>query len=91
MARIEIIKEKVIVILEEYPPDEEYKVLLYEKGELANIVIQYGNIGGGFNLLDIIVEEKTRNKIEFTNDWEIKDYTFDNKKLILDVWKKPTL
>ena len=87
MAGIEILKEKVIIILET-SSNESNQVLMYDKGELTNIVLHYSNIiGSPFNFLDIKLEEKTRCKIEFSDLFNVHDYTVNDKKLNLIIWK----
>jgi len=83
---IEITKEKIIIKLAEIE-DGKTESLIYDKGELSKIIIRVGNMDKiKEDILNLIVEDKTKIKIEITERYKIHNYELENGTLRLILW-----
>ena len=86
MLGIEITKEKIIIKLAEIE-DGKTESLIYDKGELSKIIIRVGNMDKiKEDILNLIVEDKTKIKIEITERYKIHNYELENGTLRLILW-----
>ena len=86
MLGIEITKEKIIIKLAEIG-DGKTESLIYDKGKLSKIIIRVGNMDKmKGDILNLIVEDKTKIKIEITEKYKIKNHELENGTLRLILW-----